>query len=368
MVVHRDVRRTNYSSVVAHDGQSKPDLPDLQLLAAAHAAASWVRARRANWTDRPLEAPAPVVDAAPVMEFTAPVTAAAAPLMESSVERDHGPSMVARIAERARTVPPSVGRWLAVAGGGAALVAVAWAGGSYMWRALPAFAKRPAVDTSAPAPRAATAPQPTTARTATRELRVKSTPAGARVLVDGKERGVTPLTLTDLRPGAHEVTIASSAGTVHRSVTVAANETVDIDESIYPGWVAVLAPFDVQVSEDGRALQSDEREQFLLAPGTHDIRLANASLNYATVQHVEVTPGATTTVRLTPPSSTLTVTAAERSEVWLDGARIGDTPLNAAAAPLGAHEVIVKGPGGGERRFTVTIGTSPFTLNADSPR
>ncbi len=336
---------------VADDGQSKPDL---QLLAAAYAAASWARARRANWTDEPLEAPVRLVEPAPVVE--------------SSVERDDGPSIAARIAERARTAAPSVGRWLAVAGVGAALAAVAWMGGSYLWRALPAFPTRPAANASAPAPKATTVPGATTARTATRELRVKSTPPGVRVLVDGKERGVTPLTITDLRPGTHEVTLTSSAGTVHRSVEVAANETVDVDESIYPGWIAVLAPFDVEVSEDGRALRSDERQQILLAPGTHDLRLANASLNYATVQHIEVTPGATTTVRLTPPSSTLTVTAADTSEVWLDGARIGETPLNAVPAPLGAHEIIVKGPGGGERRFTVTIGTSPFTLNADAPR
>jgi hypothetical protein len=199
-------------------------------------------------------------------------------------------------------------------------------------------------------------------------LRVKSTPAGARVLVDGKERGATPLTLTDLRPGVHDVTLTSSAGTVHRSVRVAANDTVDVDESIFPGWIKVLAPFDVEVNEDGRALRSDERDQILLPPGVHDLQLTNASLNYAFVQHVEVTPGATTTIRVTPPSSTLTVTAAEPSEVWLDGARIGATPLAAVAAPLGAHEVIVKRPDGGERRFTVTIGTNPFTLNADSQR
>jgi len=59
------------------------------------------------------------------------------------------------------------------------------------------------------------------------------------------------------------------------------------------------------------------------------------------------------------------VTAAEAAEVWLDGARVGETPLNAAPVPLGTYELVVKRATGGERRFTVTIGAAPFTLNVD---
>ncbi len=129
----------------------------------------------------------------------------------------------------------------------------------------------------------------------------------------------------------------------------------------------MLAPFEVAATEGGRALRIDERNQIMLAPGAHDLQLANRSLSFATVQHVDVTPGAVTTVRITPPTSTLTVTAGEPSEVWLDGSRIGVTPVNAVAAPLGAHEIVVKRPSG-DRRFSVTIGTGPFTLNADAAR
>ena len=309
----------------------------------------WARNRRAAWTDQPLEPAAPVIE---------PASATAPPVV-----RDESPSIAASVAARARTAAPSIARWLAVAAVGGALAGAAWAGLPYVRRALSDHtAPRPEAETVAPAGPATTAP-PTVG-----ELRVSSTPTGARVLVDGKERGLTPLTLTDVRPGIHEITLASSAGTVRRSVKVAANQAVDVDESIFPGWVAVLAPFDVEVSEEGRALRFDEREQILLAPGVHDLRLGNAALNYVTVQHVEVKPGATTTLRVTPPSSKLTVTAAAASEVWLDGARVGETPLYSVPAPLGTHEIVVRRAGGVERRFTVTIGTSPFVLNADSGR
>jgi hypothetical protein len=127
----------------------------------------------------------------------------------------------------------------------------------------------------------------------------------------------------------------------------------------------VYAPFEVVIVEGGRVLQPDGRNQIMLPPGIHELRLANRTLAYEAVQRVEVKPGEGTTLRLTPPSSTLTVMASEAAEVWLDGARVGETPLNAAPVPLGTHEVVVKREAGGERRFTVTIGTNPFTLDVD---
>jgi hypothetical protein len=51
---------------------------------------------------------------------------------------------------------------------------------------------------------------------------VKSTPAGATVLVDGKDYGGTPLTIRDLALGAHRVQVARDGFvTVERRVTIA---------------------------------------------------------------------------------------------------------------------------------------------------
>jgi hypothetical protein len=202
-------------------------------------------------------------------------------------------------------------------------------------------------------------------QTKTGTLTVESTPPGATVTVDAKPRGVTPLTLSDLTVGRHEVVLESAAGTVHRTVKIAARETVELNESIFSGWLVVYAPFDVQIVEGGRVLQPDGRNQIMLAPGIHDLRLTNRALAYDAVQRVEVKPGEGTALRVTPPLSTLTVMSSDPAEVWLDGARIGDTPLNAAQVPLGAHEVLVKRTAGGERRFSVTIGATPFTLTVD---
>jgi hypothetical protein len=253
----------------------------------------------------------------------------------------------------ALSAPP---RWLTRGALAAALLAALVVGGRFLWNAMPARPARTAVVGPAKA-------TPTPAAIATGSLRVTSTPSGARVLVDGKPRGVTPLNLTDLSTGRHEVVLQSDAGSVQRTVTVTTTAATVVDEAIFSGFVTVYAPFDVTVSEKGRVLRADDRHQIMLPPGAHELRVFNRALAYDVVRRVEVKPGGATNLQLTPDPSALTVTAAETAEVWVDGSLVGDTPLNAAPIPLGIHDIVVKRAGGGERRFTVTVGTKPVTLN-----
>ena len=361
-----------------------PDRDD-DLIRAAEAATSWVRARRATWTS----APSRVATAAPlapleeeenespelelpdtVPEFTVVSDPAWAPSMPAPERHEifSGTSPTASVAERigtaVRAVPAPVVRGIALAGVVAVLGTVVFMGVRYVWQSLPASApKTPAVEPAAG--RASAAAPAAAARKATGSLRVTSTPAGARVLIDGKPRGATPLTLGDLSPGTHEVALESNAGTVRRTVTVAANQTAQLEESIFSGWLAVYAPFEVVIAEANRVLRPDERGQVLLPPGLHELRVANRTLGYEATWSVEIKPGETTNLRVTPAPSTLTVTSPEAAEVWVDGAKVGETPLNAAPVPLGTHDVLVKRPGGAERRYSITVGVKPFTLNAD---
>ena len=74
-------------------------------------------------------------------------------------------------------------------------------------------------------------------------------------------------------------------------------------------------------------------------------------------------PGETARLTIKPAPTPVTVTANEAAEVWLDGSRIGDAPVNEMPVPLGTHEIIVKRAAGGERKMTVTVTTKPMTLN-----
>jgi hypothetical protein len=233
------------------------------------------------------------------------------------------------------------------------------AGGRYLWDALPTRPAARATTAAAVKPAGAAAAGKKTQGT----LIVSSTPPGAQVLVDGKARGVTPLNLTDLSLGHHEVELKGEGGTVRRTVTISATAAASIDEAIFAGFVKVYSPFDVTVAENGRVLRSDDSHQIMLPAGIHELRLTNRALGYEAVRKVDVKPGEATLLQLAPEPSAMTVTAAEAAEVWLDGTRIGDAPVNAAPVAIGVHEILVKRAAGGERRFTVTISAKPFTLN-----
>jgi PEGA domain len=377
---------------------------DADLIRAAEAAASWGRARRATWAAAPAsrvttavalpEEQIPEVEPPePSREFEAPASrgfdplarrefgrsdeaqefahAPAPPSYASVPEREHSDvSVGGRIAGSVTTLPPSVIRGVAVAAGVVVLGAVVFFGGRSLWQSGPAATPaKPTTTTPTTRTPAAVEPAagraPAAGRRATGSVKVATTPAGARVTVDGKPHGVTPVTVSDLSPGNHEVAVESSAGTVRRTVTISANQTATLEESIFSGWLAVYAPFEIVISEANRVLRPDERGQLLLPPGMHDLRVSNRTLGYEATWNVEIKPGETTNLRVTPEPSKLTVTSPDAAEVWVDGTKVGDTPLNAAPVPLGTHDVLVKRASGGERRYTITVGVKPFTLNAD---
>jgi hypothetical protein len=127
------------------------------------------------------------------------------------------------------------------------------------------------------------------------------------------------------------------------------------------GWVAVFAPFEVQISEGNQGRRADDRGRVMLAPGRHSLRFRNRELGYDETRTVEVRPTATTT-NLTP-QTTIGVTSNEPAEVLIDGTRVGDTPYEGSVA-LGTHAVTVK-TSGAERLLTVEASSKPIQLEVD---
>ena len=54
------------------------------------------------------------------------------------------------------------------------------------------------------------------------------------------------------------------------------------------------------------------------------------------------------------------------TEVWIDGERVGETPIGNVAVPIGPHEVVFRHPELGEQvvRTTVTL-AAPARLSVD---
>ena len=196
-------------------------------------------------------------------------------------------------------------------------------------------------------------------------LRVQSDPVGARVLIDGLERGVTPLTIDDLSLGAHSVLLDSVEGSVQQTVTIARGHPVDVNTAIYAGWLHVSSPIEVDMSEDGRGILLDERYLVMLPPGSHVMRFENRALGFSAVQTVDVAPGVTTSVLVAPPPSTLSVTATLPAEVQIDDALAGHTPLTDFPVDIGTRDVIVRSADGDERRRTITVTVDPARVDVD---
>lgn len=196
-------------------------------------------------------------------------------------------------------------------------------------------------------------------------LNATSVPNGAKVVVDGRERGKTPLVLDDLTVGAHSVVLESPEGAVRRRVVIAEGKTEALNESIFPGWLHVSAPIEVVVSDGAQSLQLDSQGRVLLKPGMHDIRIANESLDFVLVRRIEIEPGDTTSIDLESPQSELTVNGPTGAAVFIDGDKVGETPLIRLKVKVGSRDVKVVDRNGASYHMTVTVTTKPAEVNVD---
>jgi len=199
-------------------------------------------------------------------------------------------------------------------------------------------------------------------------LQVISAPPGARVMIDGRDRGATPLSVDDVAIGPHSVVIESSEGSVRRKVNITEGEVETIEESIYPGWLHVSAPFDVLVVDGTRGIQLDDRNRVLLKPGVHTLRIENRTLQFSQMRQVHIVPGGTSTVTIDPPLSTLSVTGSSGDQVFVDRVPVGETPLLDHQVKLGPHDVMVVQPSGNTRHVTVTVTSQPAQVEIDFSR
>jgi hypothetical protein len=210
---------------------------------------------------------------------------------------------------------------------------------------------------------------PTTGR-----LQVQSEPAGAKVTVDGTPRGVAPLTIADLAPGDHEVILQSDVATARHVVSIQAGAMASLVAPMgasaaggpVSGWLTIRAPFALEIREHGRLLGTTETDRIMMAAGRHDIELVNATLAYRSERTVQVPPGKVATVHLDLPNGAVNLNAAPWAEVWIDGQRVGETPIGNLAVPIGPHEVIFRHPQFGEKRHAISVSLGgPVRLSVD---
>ncbi len=185
-------------------------------------------------------------------------------------------------------------------------------------------------------------------------LRVTSDPSGAQVIVDGRLRGQTPLALSELRVGRHTVVVRAETGTVTERVSVHAGETTTLDVLIYPGWLAVFAPVELQIFERGRRLGSSSDERIVVPPGPHEVELISEAYGYRATETLDVKPGAVASVSV-EPKALVSLSATPWAHVFLDDEFLGETPLVNIPVTIGTREFVFRHPEYGERRVVAVV-------------
>jgi hypothetical protein len=194
-------------------------------------------------------------------------------------------------------------------------------------------------------------------------LSVVTDPAGAPVTVDGRPRGVSPVTIADLTAGEHTVTVAGLAGAVERTVVVAAGATASamfsLPKSSGPmgGWLSMATPFEIEVVEQGEVIGTSAMTRIMLSAGRHDLVLSNRSVGFSEARRIDVTPGKTIALHVDAPKVPVSINARPWAEIMVDGESVGQTPIANLSVAIGSHEVIFRHPQLPEKRQTVIVTT-----------
>ncbi len=139
------------------------------------------------------------------------------------------------------------------------------------------------------------------------------------------------------------------------------------------GWIAVqvksAAPdqrFEVDVYENDRLLGSSRVDRIMAPAGRHELELVNTSLGLRVTRTLQVTAGKVSTIAIDPPASAISVNALPWAEVWVDGAKVGETPIGNFPIAVGTHDLMFKHPDFGERHESVVVTlTKPTRISVD---
>ena len=117
----------------------------------------------------------------------------------------------------------------------------------------------------------------------------------------------------------------------------------------------MLAPIELQVFDGQTLIGSSTTERILVLAGKHTLRLVSAGLEYQATRTVDVQAGRIAVLRIEVPNGRMDVNALPWAEVFVDGKRVGETPIANLAVPIGPHEVTLRNPKFAEQRRSVVI-------------
>ena len=208
----------------------------------------------------------------------------------------------------------------------------------------------------------------------TAQIDITSDPVPARVTVDGRLVGQTPLK-QDMPAGRHVIVVSRGTATVTRAVDAVAGRTSSIFVSLAPGspattgTFAVESPVELRVIENGRLLGVSNAAPVAMSVGRHQIDLDNDALELHVTRTVTIDPGKSTNIDVPVPNGVIFINASPWADVFIDGRNVGVTPLGNVAVVVGTHDIVFRHPQFGDRHRSVVVGArTPIRVAADLTR
>ncbi|HUK36061.1 MAG TPA: PEGA domain-containing protein [Vicinamibacterales bacterium] len=210
--------------------------------------------------------------------------------------------------------------------------------------------------------------RPTTAG----RLSVVTDPSGARVDVDGRPRGVSPVVIDGLAATEHRITVTSDGRTAERTIAISKDVMTEVVFSLprstaaapaaaapatapVGGWVTIRSAFPVEVLEHDEVVGASDASKIMLAAGTHQVVLRNQNVGFEAPRTINVVAGRVTAVEIDPPKAPVNVNARPWADVLVDGETVGQTPLSSLSLAIGPHQVVFRHPQFGERTERIVV-------------
>lgn len=194
-------------------------------------------------------------------------------------------------------------------------------------------------------------------------LMITTAPLKGRVSIDGGLRGDAPVRVTDLQPGTHTLMVETPLGVQEQDVVVQPGRVSQLSVPT-ASWLKVNAPYELKILEDNRLLGTTAKGPVMVPPGRHTFDFQNQAVGLKMRQFVDAPAGQTITVPLDLPTGMINLSADQPADVYVDGEKVGQTPLVSFQVPLGSHEVVFRHPKYGEVRYTVAVTlAAPVNLN-----
>jgi len=183
-------------------------------------------------------------------------------------------------------------------------------------------------------------------------LSVMSTPP-ATVYVDGNKIGLTPQVKIPLKPGKHSVTLISLEDEIQykQKIVIKPGKHVKIvknfEEKGDGGTLSVTTDPTTDVYVDGNKIGTTPIMKYKLEPGSYKITFINEdfgidSTTSATITDGKVTKIAKSFMKASSEKGTLSVMTQPPTAVYVDGKKIGNTPIKSYGLTPGTHEVRIE--------------------------